>query len=46
MKLEKGRSYIADILEDLAGDIITLTGCTNTWGEIELPECLKDQEEE
>lgn len=29
MKLEKGRSYIADILEDLAGDIITLTGCKN-----------------
>lgn len=44
--MEMYREYIADILEDLAGEIISLTGCTKRWGEIELPECLKDQEEE
>lgn len=42
MKLEKGKKYIADILEDLVGDIILIAGCTSSWGEVELPDCLRD----
>lgn len=42
MSGSKVRAVLGDILEDLAGDIIKLTGCQNHWGEIELPECLRD----
>lgn len=44
MSKEKCRGFLADILEDLAGDIISLTGCHKNWGEVELPECLRNQE--
>lgn len=33
---------VADILEDLAGDVLELTGCRSVWGEVELPECLRE----
>ena len=42
IKLEKCRKCLADILETLAGDVISLTGCTSAWGEVELPDCLRD----
>lgn len=41
---ERCKDILADILEDLAGDIISLTGCKGGWGEVELPECLRNQE--
>ena len=41
MSGSKVRAVLGDILEDLAGDIIKLTG-QNHWGEIELPECLRN----
>ena len=41
---ERCKDILTDILEDLAGDIISLTGCHKTWGEVELPECLRNQE--
>lgn len=40
---ERCKDILTDILEDLAGDIISLTGCHKTWGEVELPECLRNQ---
>lgn len=42
MNRERGRKIVSDILEDLAGDIIALTGCRKSWGEVELPDCLRD----
>lgn len=42
MSGSKVRAVLGDILEDLAGDVIKLTGCQNHWGEIELPECLRN----
>lgn len=44
MSKERCKDILADILEDLAGDIISLTGCKGSWGEVELPECLRNQE--
>lgn len=43
---ERCRKIVSDILEDLAGDIIALTGCRKSWGEIELPDCLRKREDE
>lgn len=40
------RKIVSDILEGLAGDIIKLTGCQKSWGEVELPDCLRDQEDD
>jgi len=40
------RKIVSDILEDLAEDIIALTGCRKSWGEVELPDCLRYQEDE
>lgn len=46
MNRERGRKIVSDILEDLAEDIIALTGCRKSWGEIELPDCLRKREDE
>ena len=35
------KKTVAAQLEDLAGDILTLTGCMGFWGEPELPDCMR-----
>lgn len=40
------RGEVTALLEDLAGDILTSTGCPFVWGEVELPECLRSEVEE
>ncbi len=35
------KKTVAAQLEDLAGDILTLTGCKHYWGEVELPDCMR-----
>lgn len=35
------KKTVASQLEDLAGDILTLTGCMGFWGEPELPDCMR-----
>lgn len=43
---KKLKEKISNTLEDLAGDIIMQTGCMWTWGEVEVPECLRKELEE
>ena len=41
MTQKRVRNMLSDILENMAEDVIRLTGCFGAWGEIELPECLR-----
>lgn len=36
----KIKRIVSGFLEDLAGEIVTVTACRRCWGEIELPDCL------
>ena len=40
MTQKRVRNMLSDILENMAEDVIRLTGCFG--GEIELPECLRN----
>lgn len=40
------REVVCDVLEDMAGDILSTLGCHRFWGEVKIPECLLAQEEE
>lgn len=40
------KQKVNKILEELAGDILTSTGCALCWGEVEVPECMKNDVEE
>lgn len=38
--------FVNGQLSDLAGDILTSAGSMFFWGEVEVPECLREQLEE
>lgn len=42
MTQKRVRNMLSDILENMAEGVIRLTGCFGAWGEIELPECLRN----
>lgn len=35
------KNSISNMLESLAGDILTSTSCPLIWGEVRLPDCLR-----
>lgn len=39
------KKFVAAQLEDLAEDILSLTGCKSFWGEPELPACMRAEME-
>lgn len=41
--MEAKKRNLADMLEDLASDILTSTSCPLFWGEVSLPEILKNE---
>ena len=40
--MKKIIDYLADTLEDYADVILSATGCSKFWGEVELPHCLRE----
>ena len=40
------RKALSDALEKYAEDVIDKTGCLGSWGEVELPECLRNADDE
>ncbi len=41
--MEAKKKNLADLLEDLASDILIRTSCPLFWGEVSLPEKLKNE---
>ena len=43
----KAVKVVSDVLEDIIGDVMNLTGSNIKWGEVEMPDCVgKTLEEE
>lgn len=43
---EQLKKKVSHALENLASDIATQTGCAFLWGEVEVPECLRQENED
>lgn len=46
MKKEAMADKIISVVEGLVGNVMASTGCLGKWGEIELPECMRQEMDE
>lgn len=37
----KAVKVVSDVLEDIIGDVMNLTGSNIKWGEVEMPDCVR-----
>ena len=42
----KAVKVVSDVLEDIIGDVMNLTGSNIKWGEVEMPDCVRKTLEE
>lgn len=44
--MKQWKEKLNEVLSNLAVNIPTVTGCFGVWGEVELPECIREEVEE